>query len=179
MIQSQGTDVINWIRRNGLVLLFPALVFVALFLPADPKGLKVGDSVPGGASVPTLEGEAQSLVGADRPIVLEFWASWCTPCKKSVPALNAVAAEHRQGVDLVAINVEGHLSKAEVKSRAQAFGYRFAVGKARADIQDAFAISHLPTLLVVYRGRVTYRHTGVVDGEELSEHLGTLVQGPL
>lgn len=169
----------DWIRRNGLVLFFPALVLAALFLPSDPEGMRVGDSVPAGAAVSLLDGETQDLVGVERPVVMEFWASWCSPCKKSVPSLNRIALDAGDRADLVAVNVEEHLSVEEVRARAQAFGYQFAVGKAPSSIQSDFSISHLPTLLVVYRGRVTYRHTGVVDEQGLAEHLKTLLAAPL
>ncbi len=168
-----------WTRRNGLVLLFPALVLGALFLPSEPTGMQVGDSVPDGAEIDVLGADVQSLLGTDQPVVMEFWASWCAPCKKSVPALNAGADEFSDDVDWVAINVEGHLSADEVRERASDFGYRFAVGKAASSIQSEFSIEHLPTLLVVYRGRVTYRHAGVVDGNALAQHLRSLLDTPL
>jgi thiol-disulfide isomerase/thioredoxin len=82
-------------------------------LPSErppPPGLKV---VPIGATLPDLAfptidgGEPVRLAGPGRPRLINYWASWCGPCRKEMPVLDAYAAEQGgNGVQVIGIALD-------------------------------------------------------------------------
>ena len=56
--------------------------------------------------LPTQEGAVWSLAAArGRPVLLNFWASWCEPCRQEMPSLQLLASQHRaEGLQVLAIN---------------------------------------------------------------------------
>jgi thioredoxin 1 len=54
----------------------------------------------------TDESFAAEVEGNPRPVIVEYWAQWCGPCRQVGPVLDAIAAEHGGAVDVVKINVD-------------------------------------------------------------------------
>jgi thioredoxin 1 len=54
----------------------------------------------------TDETFAAEVLGADRPVLVDFWATWCPPCKRLAPIVDQLAAEHADRYRVVTINVD-------------------------------------------------------------------------
>jgi len=77
-------------------------------------GIGVGDPAPA-LSLRDWDGKPVTLASyAGKPVVVDFWASWCTTCRAALPALDAVARRQRErGVAVLAVNVDRNRAAAD------------------------------------------------------------------
>lgn len=110
-------------------------------------------------------------------VVLDFWASWCPPCRESLPILGRVAARHAsEGVLTYAVNVESDQTPERVIAAHRALEIAVPTLLDRDYVaQSAYAVNALPTLFVIDReGVVRHVHTGVADESQLDRWLTEL-----
>lgn len=100
-------------------------------------------------------------------VMVNFWASWCAPCKQEMPHLNALYDRYRSaGFVLLGVNVDDDPAKATAE--AARLGIRFPVllDSAKA-VSKAYALAAMPTTVVIDRdGQVRHVHQGYRNGVE-------------
>jgi peroxiredoxin len=100
-------------------------------------------------------------------VMINFWASWCSPCRQELPLLNKLYAQYRAaGFTLLAVNVDDNRKDAEamLKRLELRFPTLFDDGKAVAKL---YGVDTMPATLVIDRdGRVRYVHRGYYEGYE-------------
>lgn len=152
--------------------------------PRGPTAALIGGAAPPldlplVAGPGAAEGDRISLAGlSGRVVLLDFWASWCGPCRQSIPALNQVHERYGSRVELLGVNVEGGLPRARIASAHRDFGARFrSLLDAEGAAQAAYHVSSIPTLVLIdQRGMVRWVHTGVPDPEDVADRLDSLLE---
>jgi thiol-disulfide isomerase/thioredoxin len=111
-------------------------------------------------------------------VMLDFWASWCPPCRESIPLVGRVAARHASaGLVSFAVNVETDRTAAGVAEAHRALGVMVpTLFDVAGQAQTAFEVSALPTLVLVDRdGVVRAVETGVPDEAALDRTIEGLL----
>jgi peroxiredoxin len=133
------------VRRHDLIL---ALAVAAMggMASASPR---VGGAAPA-ITAKTLDGSAFDLASLrGRVVVINVWATWCTPCRAEMPALNAVYGElHGRGLEMIGLSADKPRDKAKVRQIMAAFSYPAATADQTHDggLTDT---SSLPVTYVV------------------------------
>lgn len=109
-----------------------------------------------------------------RVVVLDFWASWCPPCRASIPALEEFSRAHPDVV-VLGVNVESERRAPFVRAAHAELGATYpTVHDEDGTLQAAYRITGLPTLLVIdAEGRVRDAHVGAVNRGWLEAHAGS------
>ena len=111
-----------------------------------------------------------------KPIVINFWATWCAPCRKEMPQFVQAYEKYKdQGLEIVAVNLqEGKDISAKF---ADDYGMRFKVAIDRdGEVGDAYNLLGLPTTYFVDKAGVI---RSVFTGPFQSQERGTSVQGAI
>ena len=111
-----------------------------------------------------------------RAVVLNFWATWCPPCKEELPSLQTL--HELGGGDPVVLGINVRETPTAVRRYLMATGLTFPVVlDPRADLAKRFGVSAFPTtLLIAPDGQIRWRVVGEVDwsGREAAQWIGTL-----
>jgi cytochrome c biogenesis protein CcmG/thiol:disulfide interchange protein DsbE len=108
------------------------------------------------------------------PVVLNFWASWCIPCKEEAPFLAAAARAHRRNVAFLGLDIQDFESDARRFLRRLDVPYPSA-RETGSEIHSAYGLTGVPeTYYIDARGRVVAHATGAVSREELESGIALL-----
>lgn len=106
-------------------------------------------------------------------VLLDFWATWCPPCREQMPAVQHLADDESLSDDLAILSVntdEGGNRTAKVQRYLDTNGYTFTTVLDDGRAMSAYAVSHLPTLIVITPdGEIYHRDSGVHGEQELRE----------
>jgi thiol-disulfide isomerase/thioredoxin len=145
---------------------------LALMLFVRPS--LAGDMRAPAFSVKTVEGRTMRLTDMkNRPVVIDFWATWCAPCRASMPHLNDVSAKYaNRGLAVVGMSVD-ETGPAPVKRFANQLGVRFPIAMANDDVLDAYGpIRVIPTTFFINReGTIVRRVVGYIDSETMDGYV--------
>jgi len=129
----------------------------------------------------TLDGGEVTLSDLrGRPVLINFWASWCVPCRVEMPELVRAYEENKEaGFVILGINLTFQDSLTEVKAFVQEFGVTFPVlldetGKVTDDL---YRLRGLPLSVFVNReGVITRLHLGAMTREQIDEFIGEILK---
>ncbi len=156
--------------RSGVVACFlvalAAVSLVACLAEEMPEG-----ALAPSFTLPNLAGEPVALSDfAGQTVVVDFWATWCVPCKHQIPVLNEFQrnAARRDVVVLgVAVDAGG---RDAVAPFAEEQGIEYPVLLGSESLARDYGVPGFPALVVVdERGRLDSLHLGLIDPEDLAE----------
>jgi peroxiredoxin len=146
------------------------LVCITLGLAGAAQAAVALQSAAPDFTLKSLEGRNLRLAEQRGQVVLvNFWATWCGPCKQEMPHLNRLYDKYRSaGFQLLSINVDEDPRQAG--SSAAKFGLHFPVLlDADKSVSKLYDLQSMPSTLLIDRdGRVRYLHRGYREGLEAS-----------
>ncbi len=114
-----------------------------------------------------------------KPIVLNFWASWCGPCCSELPAFDAAAEQYADRVEFMMVNLTDGFSETvdSVQSFLEENGYTFPVYfDTNEDAANAYSIYSIPlSVFIRADGTVLDTHIGAMDEATLQSYLEQLL----
>jgi cytochrome c biogenesis protein CcmG/thiol:disulfide interchange protein DsbE len=134
-----------------------AAPFEPFAAPQAEGEIIAGEGAGGRLSLDSLRG---------RPVLVNFWASWCDPCKREAPDLVAFAKAHP---DVVMLGINSGDARKSAVPFARDLGFAWPSIEDGGGIRDAFKLNGLPGTFIVDRdGRVVFRKLGTVTADELA-----------
>jgi thiol-disulfide isomerase/thioredoxin len=163
-------------ERLQAVALAIVVIGVLLGIARLPRILPAGSAVAmEGKDAPDIEGEivangmgSFSLAAQrGRPVLLDFWATWCPPCRAEAPVVSRAAERYKGRAAVVGVDTSDAPGKAA--ALAAGIGITFPVVYDDADrIAHAYGVSTLPTLVLVSRdGKILATRTGLSGDAEI------------
>ena len=138
------------------------LFLFSLFIKIPAFALNVGDTVPA-FILPSLDHSQQIDIKDFRGkvVYVDFWASWCVPCRVSFPLINNLYNEMQEnGFEVIAINIDEDVSKAHKFLKNRPVNFTLA-SDASSQWPGIFGVQKMPSSYLIDRkGMVSYVHYG-------------------
>ncbi len=129
-------------------------MFVSLFFDNAPRPLEKSAAGSNNeksavASVTNHQEFEQMVLKSEVPVLVDFWASWCGPCRQQMPIVETLAGQVGDKARVVKINVDE-----------------------AAELAEKMGVSSIPTLMVFKNGKETSRLVGMQSADVLNRALG-------
>ena len=96
----------------------------------------------------TKENFEQQVLGAKQPVLVDFWAPWCGPCRMLSPIVDEVAKDHRADLKVVKINIDEE-----------------------PELAGEFGVMSIPTLVLMKNGKIAASAVGVRPKQQIEAML--------
>src|SRR5262245_16382680 len=110
-------------------------------------------------------------------ILLNFWATWCGPCKAEIPSLVELQEKYADDLVVLGFSVDDTPDKMKPYSEEYKVNYPLLVGNGREDVQNAFGpLLGIPVSVIIGRdGIIAKKHTGIATKEQFEREIRSLL----
>ncbi len=147
-------------------------LFICIVIFASAASLSAGN-------VETIDGDSlkKELSNAENNItIVDFWATWCSPCKKQMPVISNVYEKYKaKGVSVIGVAMDADLKKVNKFVRKSSIHYPVFVGE--DGLGYSYKVSAIPTTQFYDRqGNLVKSHVGYINEEELTNIIDSLLE---
>jgi len=107
-------------------------------------------------------------------ILLDFWATWCAPCRIEIPGFIELFDKYEaQGLSILGISVDDSVAALQLYAEEMEMDYPILIGDGRDDVKDAFGpLYGFPTTFLINReGNICHQHTGYAPKEQFEQEI--------
>ncbi|SRR6266508_4125235 len=129
-------------------------------------------------TVKTLEGKEVSLASyKGKVLLLNFWATWCGPCKAEIPGFVELQAKYGDKLTILGYSVDDTAEKARAFAQEYKMNYPILLGEGREEVQDAFGpVWGIPaSFLVSKEGMICKKHLGIAAKNTFDKEIQALL----
>lgn len=162
----------------GLLLISAVVVLLQLQpqQPGEGGGAVVGSAAPD-FELKTLDGSSISLsqFRGSKSVLVNFWATWCPPCKEEMPVFEKLRGQKQQVFEVIGVNLQEDVEA--VKPFVQELGVTYPIAlDPDSRVKRAYNVIVQPvSVLVSKNGTVLFRRNGVISEEEVFGQLARLI----
>jgi thiol-disulfide isomerase/thioredoxin len=177
----------------GAVTLALALIWMApgidhtdefVTVPVDGSPSEPEDAAIAGTPA-RLDFKLKDMNGVDvkldsfkgKVILINFWATWCGPCKAEIPSLVELQQEYADDLVVLGFSVDDPAEKIKPYAEEYKVNYPLLVGNGREDVQNAFGpMLGIPVTVIIGRdGIIAKKHTGIATKEQFEREIKALL----
>ena len=159
------------------LLIINVSLFSAEHPGSTPEGIQVGSKAPE-FTLKSVNGNTIRLADyKNKIVILDFWATWCGPCRRGIPDLVSIQKEFTKDVVVIGISVEQE-TKMEVPMFMQKQHINYPVVFATESVVNNYGgISGIPTSFIVdQNGNIADTHVGLVEKQVLVSKIKSLLK---
>ena len=110
-------------------------------------------------------------------ILLNFWATWCGPCRAEIPSLVELQQQYKDDLVVLGLSVDDTAEKLLPYAAEFKMNYPVLVGNGREDVQEAFGpLFGIPVSVIIGRdGIIARKHSGIATKEQIEREIKTLL----
>jgi len=174
-------------KRNGFLLVLTLMGTTALFgpTPSDSQDVTT-DSCETDGQTANLDFTLKNMHGADvalsdhlgKVILLDFWATWCAPCRIEIPGFIEMVDNYRErGFSVLGVSIDDTPDALQFYAEEMHMNYPVLIGDGRDDIKDAYGpLIGFPTSFIIARdGTICHQHTGFAPKEQFIQEIEALL----
>jgi len=153
-------------------------VYFGMERAGTPASTAQAGAALAGLALPDPAGKEQRLdQWRGKVVVVNFWATWCAPCREEIPSLVELQQNYGDQLVVLGVSIDDPLSKLKPYAAEMHMNYPVLVGKDRQDVQDAYGpLFGIPVSVFVDRdGRIWKRHSGIASKEQFEREIKALL----
>jgi thiol-disulfide isomerase/thioredoxin len=147
--------------------------------PGEPEdGKAAGKAAPLHFTLKDMNGVDVKLAAfKGKVILLNFWATWCGPCKAEIPSLVELQTQYGDDLVVLGFSVDDTVEKMRPYAAEYKINYPLLVGNGRDDVQEAFGpLYGIPVSVIIDReGRIAKKHSGIASKSQFEREIKALL----
>lgn len=111
-------------------------------------------------------------------VIVDFWASWCEPCKVELPALNKLFKKYKGKVVVIGVNVDDNLNDAKTFLKDHPVDFELVHDKGQKNATE-LGIEKMPTSFILANGKIVKVHEAFREGDDkkIDQEIKKLLSG--